>query len=101
MRYFLHPQVPRRVYEAAPNTKFIVVVRNPVFRTLSHWKLEYYLMQKRDPRSSFEQVVEEQLLLRKDAHLANGGTKYGVAHPAPPSLVRMLSQLFVLLPCFV
>jgi Ca2+-binding EF-hand superfamily protein len=74
VRYFLHPQVPRRLFEAAPNSKFIVTVRNPVFRMLSHWKLEYYLMQQRDPRDSFEQVVKEQLYLRRHSYAAAGGT---------------------------
>ncbi len=62
--------------EAVPRTtKFIVVVRNPAFRALSHWKLEFYLMQQRDPRPDFQQVVKEQLYLRRDAFLAKGGKR--------------------------
>ncbi|MGB3533043.1 MAG: sulfotransferase domain-containing protein [Microcoleaceae cyanobacterium] len=35
--YLFHPQVPQRVYETCPNTQFIVLLRNPVDRGISHY----------------------------------------------------------------
>ncbi|MFF2089465.1 ATP-binding cassette domain-containing protein [Paenibacillus sp. NPDC058174] len=37
--YLFHPQTPRRVYELLPNVKLIVVLRNPVQRAYSHYRM--------------------------------------------------------------
>jgi hypothetical protein len=36
--YILNPNSPKRIKEIIPNVKFIVMLRNPVDRTLSHYK---------------------------------------------------------------
>lgn len=36
--YLDHPLVPKRIYSVKPNTKFIVVLRNPSERAFSHYK---------------------------------------------------------------
>ena len=56
VRYFMHPQVPRRMFETAPNTKLVVTVRNPIFRAFSHWRMEHFLMNGRDPHKTFQEV---------------------------------------------
>jgi hypothetical protein len=35
--FFLHPWVPKFVYEVTPNAKLILIVRNPIDRALSHY----------------------------------------------------------------
>lgn len=35
--YFFHPQAARRTAEALPETRFVVMLRDPVERTISHW----------------------------------------------------------------
>jgi tetratricopeptide (TPR) repeat protein len=59
VRYFMHPQVPRRMFETDPNAKLIVTIRNPVLRAFSHWRMERYLMDGRDSRNFQEAVMEE------------------------------------------
>jgi SAM-dependent methyltransferase len=41
--YLFHPQVPQRVYQNCPNTKIIVLLRNPVKRAISHYYWEVKL----------------------------------------------------------
>lgn len=38
--YLFHPLVPERVKRITPGSKFIAVLRNPIDRAYSHWKLE-------------------------------------------------------------
>lgn len=37
--YLFHPQTPRRVHELLPNIKLIVLLRNPVYRAYSHYRM--------------------------------------------------------------
>ena len=57
VRYFMHPQVPRRMFETAPNAKFVVTLRNPILRAFSHWRMEHFLMDKRDKHATFHEAV--------------------------------------------
>jgi ubiquinone/menaquinone biosynthesis C-methylase UbiE len=41
--YLFHPQVPQRVYQNCPDTKLIVLLRNPVDRAISHYYWEVKL----------------------------------------------------------
>jgi len=41
--YFFHPLVPQRIYEFFPKTRFIVLLRNPVDRAISHYYWEVKL----------------------------------------------------------
>ena len=41
--YLFHPQVPQRVYQNCPETKLIVLLRNPVERAISHYYWEVKL----------------------------------------------------------
>ena len=36
-QYLFHPLVPKRVHDLLPNIKFLVVLRNPIDRALSHY----------------------------------------------------------------
>lgn len=53
--YLYHPLVPERVKQTVPNTKFIVVLRNPVERAYSHYQHE--VRKGREPLS-FEEAIE-------------------------------------------
>merc|ERR1711990_550137 len=53
----MHPQVPRRMFETAPDAKFVVTVRNPVLRAFSHWRMEHFLMSGRDKHATFQEAV--------------------------------------------
>lgn len=37
--YLSHPEAPQRVFERFPTTKLIVILRNPVDRTISHYNM--------------------------------------------------------------
>eukprot|EP00750_Incisomonas_marina_P000691 INCI10462.2.p1 GENE.INCI10462.2~~INCI10462.2.p1 ORF type:complete len:594 (-),score=75.08 INCI10462.2:376-2157(-) len=82
VRYFMHPQVPRRMFETAPSTKLLVTVRNPVLRAFSHWRMERFLMEGRDPHATFQDAVlsEMQQGLQTetclDAAMANAKLEY-------------------------
>ncbi len=41
--YLFHPQVPQRVYQHCPQTKLIILLRNPVDRAISHYYWEVKL----------------------------------------------------------
>lgn len=53
--YLAYPHAPRRVVEALPDVKLIVMLRNPVDRALSHYNHQVRL--NREPLS-FEEAVE-------------------------------------------
>lgn len=38
--YLYHPAVPKRIKEHYPDMKFIIMLRDPIDRAYSHWKLE-------------------------------------------------------------
>jgi len=41
--YLLNPNVARRIKNAVPNVKIIILLRNPVDRAISHYKYERYI----------------------------------------------------------
>ena len=59
--YLLHPQVPGRVAETLPNTKLIVLLRNPVERAYSHYHLQI--------RNGFESLSFEEAVEREEERL--------------------------------
>ncbi len=57
--YLLHPLTPRRVHAALPDTKIIVMLRNPVDRAYSH-----FVMSKRgglEPDCSFDKIIRHEI----------------------------------------
>merc|ERR1719329_1020131 len=61
VRYFVHPMAPTRTKKYTPTTRFLVTLRNPALRMFSHWRMEHYLMENRDDRTKFHDVVQEEL----------------------------------------
>ena len=39
--YLWHPQVPRRIYEVAPDARIAIILRDPVERAYSHYLMDY------------------------------------------------------------
>ena len=56
--YILNPNSPKRIKEIIPNVKFIVMLRNPVDRTLSHYKRR--IRNKRETKS-LDDLIEYEL----------------------------------------
>jgi len=52
--YLFHPDVPKRVSDALPDVKLIILLRNPVFRAYSHYQMNVRLGVE---TRSFEEVV--------------------------------------------
>lgn len=53
--YLFHPLVPARLHAALPNTKLIVLLRNPIDRAFSH----YHLVRKKNQETlSFAEALE-------------------------------------------
>ncbi len=55
-KYLYDPLVPKRVYEMFSNIKFIVVLRNPVERAISHYKL---ICMKFNVKTTLEEYVSK------------------------------------------
>ncbi|MFM6205694.1 sulfotransferase domain-containing protein, partial [Planktothrix sp.] len=55
--YLFHPLVPQRLYESFPNTRLIVLLRNPVDRAISHYYWEVKLGY--EPLSLEEAIAQE------------------------------------------
>lgn len=53
--YIYHPLVPERVKKFLPNIKIIVLLRNPVERAFSHYKME---VKNGNEKRSFEKALE-------------------------------------------
>ena len=53
--YILDPHAPKRIKKIIPDVKFVVMLRNPVDRTLSHYKRR--IRNKKEKRS-FEEAIE-------------------------------------------
>jgi hypothetical protein len=56
--YILNPNSPKRIRQLIPNVKFIVMLRNPVDRTLSHYKRR--IRNKKETRS-LDEVIKFEL----------------------------------------
>ena len=56
-RYLFTPEVPERVFQVMPNTKLIVLLRNPVDRAYSHY---HHFKRKELEKLSFEEAVERE-----------------------------------------
>ena len=77
-RYLADPLVPERVAQTLPEARFIVLLRNPVDRALSH----YHLLARRGKAESFEEAVEAEI-----AWLEQRGYDTGATPGPPTSLV--------------
>jgi len=53
-RYFEYPHVPERIKSITPNSKFIVLLRNPIDRAYSHYNMRY---KSKKEALSFEQAI--------------------------------------------
>lgn len=54
--YIFHPHVAKRIKKYSPHTKFLVVLREPVSRAYSHYKMEK--LKGNDSISSFEEAFD-------------------------------------------
>jgi len=54
-RYFEHPHVPQRINKITPNSKFIVLLRNPIDRAYSHYNMRY---KSKKEKLSFEDAIK-------------------------------------------
>ena len=59
--YLHHPLTAQRVHEIIPNAKIIVMLRNPIDRAYSHWKME--------KRLGFEKLSFEEALKKENERL--------------------------------
>ena len=59
--YLFNPAVPKRIYEVIPNAKFIVLMRNPVDRALSHYQ--------HSKRAGVEDLPFEEALRREKSRI--------------------------------
>ena len=69
--YMFHPQVPERLFNALPHVKLIVVLRNPVNRTYSHYQRNVF---RGYESLSFEEAIaqeEERLAGEREKIIAN------------------------------
>ena len=55
--YMYHPLAPQRVYNLIPNTKLIVLLRNPVERAYSRYSME---LNHNNETLSFEEAIEQE-----------------------------------------
>jgi len=55
----LHPIVPRRVCAALPKIKILVLLRNPIDRAYSHFKMMQHL--RNEPVRSFDEIVLKEI----------------------------------------
>ena len=56
--YIFHPYAPKRIKEIIPNAKFILMMRNPVDRTFSHYRRQ---VRRGRQTLSFEDALENEL----------------------------------------
>ncbi|MCU1429181.1 MAG: sulfotransferase family protein [Actinomycetia bacterium] len=58
--YLHHPRVPERVRETVPDVRLVVLLRDPVERAFSHYRL---LVRRTKENRSFAQIVDEELTM--------------------------------------
>jgi len=56
-RYLHYPHAPKRVFELIPNVKLIVLLRNPIDRSYSHYQME---ANTGNEELSFEESIEQE-----------------------------------------
>lgn len=42
-RYFFHPLAAQRAYDLLPDTRILVLLRNPIKRILSHYNMDFQI----------------------------------------------------------
>jgi len=72
--YLFNPQVAKRIYECIPNTKIIILLRNPVERAISH----YFLIK----RHGLEDLSIEQALVQEEKRLSQAYANNDFKDPA-------------------
>lgn len=78
--YLFHPLAPQRMAQHLPNARFIVLLRNPIDRALSHYHhIRRYGL---EPLPTFEQAIaaEQERLKGQEELLLSGGLSYSPAH---------------------
>jgi hypothetical protein len=55
--YLIHPYAPERIYKVMPNTKIIILLRNPIDRAFSHYN--FTIRQHYEPLT-FEEAIEKE-----------------------------------------
>lgn len=65
--YFSYPKVDRRIYELFPQVKLIILLRNPVERTISHY---YHRIREGSENRSLETALNSELKIIKQATTA-------------------------------
>jgi len=56
--YLYHPLAPKRIFEIIPEVKIIVLLRNPVDRTFSHY---WQSVRKKRESLTFEEAIQKQM----------------------------------------
>ena len=67
--YFFHPQAPERIHQYNPNLKLIAILRNPVERAWSQYRMNR--SRNRETLSFIEALKEEKNRLREDGDFNN------------------------------
>ena len=57
-RYIEHPYTAEKILKITPNSKLIVILRNPIDRAYSHWNMNYQGGEKED--LPFEKAIEQE-----------------------------------------
>ncbi len=63
--YIYHPSVAKRVFESIPNSKIIILLRDPVQRAISHYKMEF---NRGNESLSFEEAIKKEPKRLKDEY---------------------------------
>ena len=56
--YIFHPEVPKRIHQALPDAKLILMVRNPIDRAFSHYNMK--VQQGWEDTPTFEEAIEKE-----------------------------------------
>ncbi len=69
--YILYPQVPARIYRQYPETKIIVLLRNPIHRAYSHYKMNLRRPNVHETLSFADAIAAEAERLKNEIALIN------------------------------
>ena len=64
--YIIYPHTPKRIYSILPNVKLIILVRNPVYRTFSH----YHHTLRNGSRGGIENLSFEMAISKEEKRLS-------------------------------